>query len=336
MKIRRSFFLCLALGFLLAAAIYGGLFFLQLGVPTKQWAWLHEIVETKLKIARAITKPKLLVIAGSSALYGISAEEIERATGVPAVNFGTNASLGTAMILHLTRQVCRPGDTVLLAFEYEQYLTGNLSGEASDEMLISYLLGHDPEYVRSLSFRMQFKLALLTPGDRLWSGLRAVFQTPKQDAASAEFIRTMLAEINAHGDQIGAVESKRPAQSATRSAVCFVPAYGFPPSLPGFPAIAEFCAWAKVNRVRVLATFPNICHRSEYDTPVAQQMPAQFRALYAPLGVPVLGDLAEAMIPEEQMFDTYYHPLRAAALERTRRLLVHLAPHLQKPPGDAR
>lgn len=332
MKIRRSFFICLALGFVLTAGIYCGLFFLQLGLPTTHWAWLHEIVETKLKIARSITKPKLLIVAGSSALYGISAEEIERQTGFPTVNFGTNASLGTAVILHLTRKVCRPGDTVLLAFEYEQYLSGKLSGDSSDEMLISYMLGHDPEYVRSLGYDVQFKLALLTPADRLWGGLRAVFQKPKQDAAAAEFIRNMLAEINSHGDHTGAVPAKRPEHSANRSAVTYVPAYGFPPSPRGFTAIGEFCEWAKANNVRVLATFPNICHRPEYDSPAARQMPAQFRALYGALGVPVLGDLSESMLPEEQMFDTYYHPLRSAALARTQRLLVHLAPYLSPAP----
>ncbi len=335
MKIPRSFFLCIPAGFLLAAAAYAGLFFLQLGLPARQWTWLHAIVETKLKIAAATAGPKLLIVGGSSALYGLNAEEIERQTGVHAVNFGTNASLGTDVILHLTRQVCRPGDTVLLAFEYEPFLAGKLGGDTGDDLLVSYVLAYDVAYVRSLGFAQQFKLALLTPAGRLWDGLRAVFQKPRPDAVAAEFTRGVLADINSHGDQTGAVPEKRPAHSATRSAVCAVPAYGLPPSPPGFAAISEFCAWAKVNRVRVLATFPTLCHRPEYDTPAAQQMPAQFRALYASVGVPVLGEISEAMIPEEQMFDTYYHPLRSAALARTRRLLVHLAPRLGPMPGHA-
>ena len=333
MKIRRSFFICIAAGFLLTGGIYFGLYFLQLGVPAKQWAWLHEIIETKLRIAGAITKPKLLIVAGSSAMYGISAEEIERQTRFPTVNFGTNAALGTAVILHLTRKVCRPGDTVLLAFEYEQYLSGTLTGDTADELLIAYILGHDREYVRSLSLHEQFKLALLTPGDRLRGGLRAVWQKPGRDAAAEAFVHAVLADINSHGDQTSALPEKRPGHSTVRSMLSYVPAYGFPPLPRGFPPIPEFCEWAKLHHVRVLATFPNICHRPEYDLPAAKQMPAQFRALFASEGVPVLGDLSESMLPEEQMFDSYYHPLRDAALERTRRLLVHLAPFLRLPPA---
>jgi hypothetical protein len=117
--------------------------------------------------------------------------------------------------------------------------------------------------------------------------------------------------------------------------VSYVPAYGFPQSPPGLPPIREFCEWARQNNVRVLATFPNICHRPEYDLPAAKQMPAQFRAFYESMGVPVLGDISESMLPEEQMYDSLYHPMRDAALARTRRLLTHLAPYL-KPQSGAR
>lgn len=332
MKIRRSFFICLAVGFLLPTTAYFGLFYLQLGVPTPKWGWLSEIVEMKIKIARAITRPKLLIVAGSSALYGISAEEIERQTGYPTVNFGTNAGLGPAITLHLTRKVCLPGDTVLLAFEYELYLGEDLAHGTADEVLMNYILGHDRDYVLSLSLYTQGKLALMTPRDRFWSGLRAVFQKPVQDPIAVAGIRELVSTINSHGDQTHAVPERRLAQNERRRLVSSIPALGFPPSVPGFQPIREFCTWAKGNNVRVLATFPNICHRPEYDLPAAKQMPAQFRAFFESIGVPVLGDLSESMLPEEEMFDTYYHPLRSAAIRRTQRLLVHLAPHLKMQP----
>jgi hypothetical protein len=65
-------------------------------------------------------------------------------------------------------------------------------------------------------------------------------------------------------------------------------------------------------------------------------MPAQFRAFYESMRVPVLGDFAESMLPEEQMYDSLYHPLRSAALARSRQLLVHLAQYLKPESGGAR
>ena len=332
MKIRRSFFIALPIGLLLSTAIYAGLFFLQLGVPTPQWTWLHGVVEAKRKAAEAVTKPKLLIVAGSSALYGINAEEIERQTGMAAVNFGTNAALGPAYTLHLTRQLCRPGDTVLLAFEYEPYLFGNVTGATADELFIHYVLGHDPAYVRSLSMDRQIKLALLTPGDRLWNGLLAVFRNPNR-TAPGKMTQLMLADINSHGDQTGALPEKRTANSPMRRDLSDPLAYGLPDSPAGFPPIREFCEWARAHNITVLATFPNICHRPEYDLPAAEKTPRQLREFYTSLGVPVLGDAREAMLPEEEFFDSLYHPMRESALERTRRLLAHLAPFLKAPPA---
>jgi hypothetical protein len=329
-NIRRSFFIALPLGLLLSAAIYFGLFNLQLGVSTGHWAWLHEIIQKKEKAAAAITKPKLLIVAGSSALFGISAEEIERQTGYAAYNFGSNASLGPHYLLYLTRKICRPGDTVLLAFEYEQYYFGGLDGDAPDEFFIKYILGYDREYIQSLSFRMQFKLSLLTPGERFWSGLAAVFRKPKVDPAQVEIIRGALANITSYGDQKTALRELRPEHSPARTTLSYIPAYGFPPSPAGFPAIREFTAWARANHIRVLATYPNITHLPEYDLPAAKHVPAQFHALYESVGVPVLGDISESMLPEEEMNDTLYHPLYSAAIERTHRLLVHLAPYLKR------
>ena len=336
MQVRRSFFISVLAGLLLTGAGYFALFFLQLGVPAKQLSWLHEIVREKRRIARAITKPKLLIVAGSSAFYGINAEEIERQTGFPAANFGTNASLGPAYTLHMAKQITRPGDVVLLAFEYEPYVFGGITGTTADELFISYILGHDPEYVRGLDFNLQLKLALLTPSDHLWRGLRAVFSAPKPDAAASASTTEILANMNSHGDQLGNVPAKRPANPAVRTVVCGALAYGMPESPPGFPPIREFCEWARRNNIRVLATFPNICQRPEYDLPPAKKTPQRLREFFDSIGVPMLGDAAEAMLPEEQMFDSPYHPLHAEAIARTERLLLHLSPYLKPPPADAR
>jgi hypothetical protein len=336
MNIRRSFFIALPLGMLLTAVIYFGLFFLQLGVPTSQWAWLHEVIEVKRRAAAAITKPKLLIVAGSSALYGINAEEIEKQTGMPTVNFGTNAALGPAYLLHLTRKVCRPGDTVLLAFEYEPYLFGDITGATADELFIHYVLGYDREYVRGLGFSREIKLALLTPGERLWDGVLAVFRKPKPNAATEETTRQVLSDISSHGDQTGALPEKRTATFPTRTIVSYPLAYGLPDSPAGFPPIREFCEWARARNITVLATFPNICHRPEYDLPAAAKAPQQLREFYTSLGVPVLGEATGAMLPEEKIFDSFYHPMHGPALERTRALLVQLAPFLNPRPGGTR
>ncbi len=328
MEIRRSFFVALALGLLLPACLYLGAFYMQLGVPTGQNTWMHDIIEPKRRAAEAIQKPKLLIVAGSSALYGISAEEIERQTAMPTVNFGTVIYISPPLMLQQVRKLCRPGDTVLLAFEYELYNAGNLEGDTANELLIHYMLAYDREYVLGMSLDRQIKLALMTPGRRIWAGVQAKFGRVKPEA-NQDFLRHLSTDMNRHGDYTGGTLDKRPAAAADRETVCAPLTLGLPDSPRGFPAIREFCEWAGGSKISVLATYPNILRRPEYDCPAAERTLRQIADFYTSLRVPLLGTAREAMFPAEQMLDTYYHPLREVAIERTRRLLIHLAPHLK-------
>jgi hypothetical protein len=80
----------------------------------------------------------------------------------------------------------------------------------------------------------------------------------------------------------------------------------------------------------VLATFPTIFHHADYDLPKAEKTPRMLQDFYASLGVPLLGTARDAMLAEDQLFDTNYHPLQSAALAHTRRLLIHLGPFLKQ------
>jgi hypothetical protein len=244
------------------------------------------------------------------------------------VNFGTIIYISPPLMLQQTRRLCRPGDVVLLAFEYELYNVGNLDGDTANELLIHYVLAYDREYVLGLSLDRQIKLALLASGKRIWSGVLARFGKVKRDA-DENFLRHLSTDMNRNGDYTGGTPDKRPAVAAERETVCVPLTRGLPASPQGFPAIREFCEWARGGKITVLATFPNILRRPEYDSPAAERTLRQISDFYASLGVPLLGTAREAMFPEEQMLDTYYHPLRPVAIERTRSLLIHLAPYLK-------
>lgn len=336
MNVRRSFFFALPLGLLLTGSIYFGLFFLQLGVPTKEGSRMHATICAKRDIATAITQSKLLIVAGSSAFIGISASEIQRQTGFPAVNLGVSAALGPAYTLHLAKQVCHPGDVVLVAFEYEQYVSENATGSTADKLFLQYVLGYDRDYVRGLSLVRQIRLSLLTPGEQFSNGLLSLLRKPLPETEASDLKRQLRSEMNDNGDTIGATPDKRPAISGTRTHVSLSLASGLPASPPGFAPIREFCEWAHTREITVLATFPTIFQHADYNLPRAQKTPNMLQDFYAALGVPLLGTARDAMLTEDQLFDTNYHPLQSAALAHTRRLLIHLAPHLMLRPANAR
>src|SRR5207248_522474 len=108
-------------GVALAAGIWFALVLLQVGAPTLSSRWYAEALDRKTSYARAGTSPKIIVVGGSSVLFSVRAEQIERETGTRAVNMGTGAALGLPYILYTSQQVAEPGDLIVLSLEYELY-----------------------------------------------------------------------------------------------------------------------------------------------------------------------------------------------------------------------
>jgi|ERR1035438_2256928 hypothetical protein len=328
-----------ALGFLLGLgvvlAIFFARFYRQLGVPTETSRWCYEINAKKCLLAEAIPDHKLLLVGGSSTLFGLSAEQIQTQTGYPTVNLGTHAALGPEYIIHLAEQVAKPGDTVLISFEYEFYdFPAAVKTKGwNDSLFFDYLFARDPEYLGSLPLLQRCKFAMLISNQRLEEGLNNRRHPPAHIDTGIYDVKN----INAFGDQIAHPAARRPASAAYAAQCCVNLAQGLSAQPKGFPTFELFCKRATQNHIRVLASFPSICHRPEYDLAPAQQATQAIRAFFESLGVPVLGEAQEAMLPSDQFFDTMYHLTDEGQREHTRRLLVHLAPllyELDKPAQD--
>ena len=71
------------------------------------------------KVDRLATRKnkKIIFVGGSSLIFGLRSEEIEKATGYDVVDFGLYASLGTVFMMKQTEQFINKGDVVVLAPE---------------------------------------------------------------------------------------------------------------------------------------------------------------------------------------------------------------------------
>jgi hypothetical protein len=321
------FYVGFGLGLVTAFTVFYGVFFAQLGAPTLSSQWCWDLNARKQELARAAGTPKLLLVGGSSVLFGLSAKDIQKQTGFPTVNLGTHAALGAEYILRLAQRSAQPGDTVLLAFEYEAYQHGppGKPSQWTDPLYFDYLFARDAAYFRSWPLTEQLRAAMWISTRRLKEGWR---NRGRGDLGGHHGIYSVKM-LNEYGDQTGARKDNRgPGQPwfALRSENL---ARGLPAEPNGFPIFRKFIEWARQNRVRVLATYPTISHRPEYEAEPAQRAAATIRAFFESQGVPVLGEAKEGMLDPDWFFDTLYHPIEEGAHERTRRLLTHLAPLLQ-------
>ena len=74
---------------------------------------------------------RIIVVGGSSVAFGLDSELLSKMTGYEVVNFGLYATLGTRIMLDLSKDEIREGDIVVLAPELDpQTLSMYFNGEA--------------------------------------------------------------------------------------------------------------------------------------------------------------------------------------------------------------
>lgn len=125
--------------------------------PQFSGTFVGELDEKYERLA-SIDEPKIVIVGGSSAAFGIDTETLEKATGYKVVNFGLYADLGTKIMLDLSERHINKGDIVIIAPEVDaQTLSLFFNGETALKAL-----DDKPSMLFSL------KLANF---DDLWGGL---------------------------------------------------------------------------------------------------------------------------------------------------------------------
>src|ERR1035437_4918237 len=118
----QRFYLAVAIGFVLTTLVWLAGLEAQLGAPTPTSRWVFEAYQKKARIAAAKPSPRILIVAGSSALFSLDSAALSRVWGRPVVNMAVNAGLGVHYILWQARQVARAGDMILLPLEYALFV----------------------------------------------------------------------------------------------------------------------------------------------------------------------------------------------------------------------
>ncbi|MGE3936095.1 MAG: hypothetical protein AB7F67_22730 [Rhodospirillaceae bacterium] len=296
------------------AAVYSGFAVSRLGAATSA-----AVVEAKEAYARAAPSPKILFAGGSSVTLGVRTAEIERRLGVPTVNFGLWITLPVAYQLQKVRAVAKPGDTVVLAFEYWSYT------ERSKDYLY-YVLLHDRPYFDSLPLWKRLELVLAFPKSRMIERLAELAGT-REPAAPAM-------PVNRNGD--AADESFPPLNEGQRAFMAARRAFPHARRLAevegNWETFRRFVAWARDNRVTVLATFPGFLRFPEFDRPEERAFFDHVIAFWRSLDVPVLGTPQDFMVDRALIYDAEYHLNAEGIARRTEKLIALLAPRFATAP----
>ena len=284
---------------------------LMLPTPSLQPArWTNEVLEIKKRIARETDKPEILILAGSNALFSLSAKTIAESYGIPATNLATHAGLGRTYLLASAAQVVAPGDLVVMPLEYELW-----EEERYEPALAYHVLTHDRNYYRALAPLEKLRLlAGIGVSDWLWLVKNRV--VPDSDTATGYRSET----LNEHGDETN--NRRTSVDPAMRDNLTRIRARRFTLSSDTTRELKAFDDRLRAMGARLVVTYPSFLRSAVNDGSAAFLADVRREAKAA--GLALVGDPHDRMFETEDAFDTAYHANDVEQQRNTHILMAQL------------
>lgn len=281
--------------------------------PQNDTLWVNHLYQHKEAYAKSIQKPKIVIVSGSSGLYGLSAEQMERHFNIPTVNLSTHAGLRDYYFYRARRNLTS-GDLVILSPEYQQYFFNSPMSDVKAD----YILNFDRPYLKNLTFADQ--LEVLKTYVHPWKIIRdsAVFYVKEKKGAFHLLLDART--LNRNGDITGGFGTRE----YEITPVSLLPGR-FNPDMYGMEQISEFIRWCQANRIRVLVSWPGTLPM--INTPRNEpytRFTVPLMAFLARSGVETMGTPEDFFMSKSDMFDTIYHLNPKGIARRTSKLIGFL------------
>jgi hypothetical protein len=272
-----------------------------------------------------IGAPRIVIDAGSSAMFGIEPGLIEQAFGKTAIDVADNGAIPLEMKIYRLRKFAREGDTLIVPLEWVYYTREGVPQDFTDKTPDEYAA-----YYASLPFRARLAFAVrhaslhnLSDAGRLY--LRKDLQQTHYARIQADMSKWP------RGDR----KDDRRRRSSVEGINCadYIAATGTMVTNVEWAA-KQLSDLQAGRRLRVYVTWPAVAGSDCYGMangrlPIADQA----RAIFERHGITVVGEPADSYFTPEHMLDTYYHVDSAAARVRTERLVSRLRDAGMKPDG---
>ncbi|MDI3489983.1 MAG: hypothetical protein PWP11_1260 [Thauera sp.] len=278
--------------------------------------WVEQAYAHKLAAAAAETRPRVLIVAGSGAMFGIDSGLLGNELRRPVINLGVNAGVLAPFIIKYARQALRPGDWVILPLEYPLYH----DEEMINRQFVDFYTTH-PLPIREIGWQRWFRLMWQLPLERMLEGYRGL--PPGFSVAGLYGPQN----LDKRGDQINSEAAHR--TEAMREAVRQSAAeqYGVR-ARRGGASWARWKAFAQeIEAVGGCAFFipPAMLYRPSYHNDVIERN--YYETLSAAArsnGLTYVGQPLDFMYDESAFFDTNFHLTAESRSKHTQRLATLL------------
>lgn len=253
---------------------------------------------------KQLGSPKVVVIGGSNAAFGIDGAALEQGLCKPAVNMGLHAALGFRYMTAEVVDQLGSGDVVIVALEYSNF-------EKPDRMedVLSVTIDRVPGALAFVPWwhkpQVVFELAV-------WR-MQAAWNVLVHDADP--FVQSLVYNMHAfdeHGDMVAHLLQPIPIERKNEPEefdTLFVDERFWPMAM-------EFNERAKAAGAMALFSWPSVA-RSMYRAADCEAVEQAMRTH----GLTVVGSPADYAFPDSMFFDTWYHLHTEGRAHRTSILL---------------
>jgi hypothetical protein len=313
-------------GFTLMTTIWIVAFYYQLGVPARPGtdaAWISATYAKKISAANAINSRKILIVAGSSALFGISAAQIEQAINIPTINFGVHALMGLEQNLERAKLVAKPDDIILLALEYVQY---KYNGHLNQVEIIN-IIAQDPANFHNLSINKKIEIMFSIPLKEL---LRRIYMRIYPPSLLLGQYTERIAYDPENFNKNGDVTLNKKKQKQLNALYNPERYKNFDKNATAWGIIADFYNWCKKNKIKVIVTFPSFLYHPDYNSKEEKEFFDYIVKYYQNLGVDILGTPYDFMYDNQFFYDSNYHLNDVGTRKHTNSIIVLLKELIKK------
>jgi hypothetical protein len=283
---------------------------------------LKRAFDGKLAYAATLPAPKLVILAGSNALFSHCCGIIGAMLHLPCVNGGVALGLGLDYQFALWRAGLHPGDILYMPMELQQYVVLPTASRAGPDATIMWR--HDRGTLAALGPARWVAAAFSsTAEDAVLSVVESAALLLHPALAAAPF-----ADVDAEGDGVGHTLAKAAANRAFLAGLHRAdPTPDAIASGYGSRQIGRFLDWAETHGVRVIGGWP-----TEFaDAPPDPRLDSVLAGLYRSHGARFLPTANRGRYPRADFFDSQDHLVAECQAKHSIAVAYGLAAMLGRP-----
>lgn len=267
----------------------------------------HGAVAAKEARLANLPSPKVVIIGGSNATFGMDSEALEKALCMPVVNMTIHANLGVEFMVNEVKGHLGPGDLVLASFEYSAFREA-----IRDNEVHVLTVDRAPGAIDALPWyrrpRVIADVAILRL-QAAWNDLLG-----KRRGEGQELVYRADG-FNERGDMVAHIGLPQRGPEKQQHVEYKMPVFGD----DFLPLVKELMDSAAVHQVQVVFIWPCVAassRRPDVEDVVARRM--------MEAGHPMLGEPGSYVFPDTAFHDTHYHLRGAGRKLRTDQLIRDL------------